>query len=433
MRHGERVKAQRVGLLLLALAACGRGTPTDVETLGEVQARWLREHAGRPQGQATSLQGAGAPLVLALQEGTVAEVPTPVLVPHVAGASGLPLAVFTGAQVGGQTGTLALDGARLVATAGTLRAVAVGAVEVPGGGGAVRLTAPPRVDAASPSARLPDSWRGANEALPSLRPVDLQVEGLALAGFSRAVLVTATGTTELTAPVVLASAERLYWDGRSTLEAAGEVRVRGGRFALGGALARGTLEGSALPAPPLLTGASVEATLRPAGGDATLQLTQGLSDAGVLARAEVELALSPYEEPVEAGAPRRVGGVFRERSLRADALLAGVRVTGEGSEAVSVRVSRPSAPLSTLLGSPAAAPALPALPALTPSPALLLQDGDCRLTCFDALPSWLPAGQVGQLELRVEGRLPPGAYAMEVELTGHNFPPVRAPLRFTVR
>ncbi|ATB39563.1 hypothetical protein CYFUS_005007 [Cystobacter fuscus] len=428
-----------------------RGSDENLEeglTPEQLQARWTSEHAGRPVGHAASFELSGSPLILTT-EGT-ARVDAPSTL--VTGAS-FPdkkyYVFFSEAQVGAQTGLLLLEGERISVTAGTLGAVALSKATArthrEDGSAAPAVELKTRMDSnvSDPQVTFPEDWSLAQKALFFSDPVAIQPSGLSLSGFTRGVLVTASGSTAISGSVKVDSAKHMYWYTTSFIENQASV-IESPRFALGGAPQAGALASSELSPPPPLPGGLVgvqgRVLLQPgsARSEGSFQLTQAMTDSGLLVPAEVQVA---FDEKKVLKVPQHgrelLTVVYREKTMRGDAVLADLQVTGGGKEAVRVAIDEPETLVGELwdaVGDAGIAGPVLAIPIAIVTPFVAIGEWISCLfsTCPVAYPLWMKAGTVSRFHVIVQGDLPPGTYDAEVTLTGRNYPAITIPVHFTI-
>ncbi|MET0405751.1 MAG: hypothetical protein ABW123_25245 [Cystobacter sp.] len=435
-------------VLLAGQSACGRSTEAVEDGLSpdQLQRKWKAEQQGQTVGHTASFDVSGSPLVLTASGTTHLTVPTTLVV----GAlfpKNKPYVFFVDAVVGAQTGLLVLEGERLSLTAGTLGQVELEEVlartHLADGRAApaVVLTARKEFGVTDPTVTFPEDWSEADSALFFADPVALRPNGMTLTGFTRGVLVTASGATALSGSVTVTSATRMYWDAASRFESQTSL-VDAPRFALGGALTGGSLEStgpSASPPPGGLMGEGARVLLEPgrARSEGAFQLTQAMADAGPLVPAEVQVAFDPKPLTVKPSGRGLVTVVYREKTMRGDAVLADIQVTGSGRDAVRIALDQPEsivrelwdAVLETGYVSP-----IFAAPVLVASPFIALGESlSCLFsTCPEAYSAWMRAGTVARFHIIVQGSLPPGPYSVDVTLTGRNHPAVTIPVQFTI-
>jgi hypothetical protein len=430
-------------------SGCGRSGENVEEGLTpeQLQARWTSEHAGRPVGHAATFELSGSPLILTT-EGT-ARVDAPgTLVTGPIFPDGVHYVFFSEAQVGAQTGMLVLEGERISLTAGTLGAVAISKAtarthrEDGSAAPAVELETRMAFGVSDPEITFPEDWSLAKKALFFSDPVAIQPSDLTLSGFTRGVLVTASGSTAISGSVTVNAAKHMYWYTTSFIENQASV-IESPRFALGGAPQAGALASSELSSPPPLPGGVVgvqgRVLLQPgsARSEGTFQLTQAMTESGLLIPAEVQVAFD--KKPIKVAQNRRelLTVVYQEKTMRGDAVLADLQVTGSGKEAVRVALDKPETIVGELweaVGDAGIAGPILAIPIAITTPFLAIGEWISCLfsTCPQAYPLWMKAGTVSRFHVIVQGALPPGTYDAEVTLTGRNYPALTIPVHFTI-
>ncbi|WNG17516.1 hypothetical protein F0U63_24715 [Cystobacter fuscus] len=436
--------------VLVGQSGCG-GSDENLEeglTPEQLQTRWTSEHAGRPVGHAATFDLSGSPLILTT-EGT-ARVDAPcALVPGASFPDDKYYVFFSEAQVGAQTGLLLLEGERISVTAGTLGAVALSKAtarthrEDGSAAPAVELKTRMASSVSDPQVTFPEDWSLAQKALFFSDPVAIQPSGLSLSGFTRGVLVTASGSTAISGSVKVDSAKHMYWYTTSFIENQASV-IESSRFALGGVPRAGALASSELSSPPPLPGGLVgmqgRVLLQPgsARSEGSFQLTQAMTESGLLVPAEVQVAFDKKPIKVPQHGRELLTVVYQEKTLRGDAVLADLQVTGSGKQAVRVAIDKPETLVGELWDAVEDAgivgPVL-AVPIAIVTPFLAIGEWISCLfsTCPQAYPLWMKAGTVSRFHVIIQGNeLPPGTYAAEVTLTGRNYAPVTIPVNFTI-
>jgi hypothetical protein len=241
----------------------------------------------------------------------------------------------------------------------------------------------------------------------------------------------------------VSTAERLYWDSKSVIQMATST-VHSPAFALGGEVESGALASPELSAssqpPSMIKGKQAEVTLRPGNvkSQGSFQLTQGVTQQGeMLLPADVELAYDTTPVTVKKDQRVLIPVVFREKTLKGDAVLSELQVTGTGKDAVSVPLDHVETYLESLwatvgqtgIGAPFLAIGLAPL-----SPFIALGEalGCLFSTCPRAFPIWMETGKVERFHIIVQGKVPPGTYEATVTLVGHNYTSQSIPVHFTV-
>jgi hypothetical protein len=418
------------------------------ESLDSVESRWQRAVKDKPIGLTSEVDLSGSSIVLTTKGQAQVDAPG-VLVPAPAFPNNQRCLFLSNAQVGSQTGLLVLEGPQIQLTAGTLGSVDVGSAtartQPPSGSTTpvVELTTRENTSGAKPTATFPDDWSGTDKSLFFSEAVVIHASNLTLTGFTRGLLITATGNTPITGSVTVSSAERLYWDGKSVIQVATST-VRSPAFALGGAVGAGALTSPELSAsgqpPSMIKGKQAEVTLRPGSvkSQGSFQLTQGVTQQGeMLLPADVELAYDTTPVTVKKDQRVLIPVVFREKSLKGDAVLSELQVTGTGKDAVRVPLDRVETHLEALWATVGQAGIIAPFLAisLAPlSPFIALGEALACLfsTCPRAFPIWMEAGKVERFHIVVQGKVPPGTYEATVTLVGHNYTAQSIPVQFTV-
>ncbi|OJH42846.1 hypothetical protein BON30_01130 [Cystobacter ferrugineus] len=432
-------------------SGCGRSDESleDGLTPEQLQARWTTEHAGRPVGHAASFELSGSPLILTT-EGTARVDAPSTLVTGPIFPDDVHYVFFSEAQVGAQTGMLVLEGNRISLTAGTLGNVALSKATTrthrEDGSAAPAVELKTRMDSgvSDPEITFPEDWSLAKKALFFSDPVAIQPSGLTLSGFTRGVLVTPSGSTAISGgSVTVDAAKHLYWYTTSFIENQASV-IESPRFALGGAPQAGALASSELSSPPPLPGGVVgvqgRVLLQPgsARSEGSFQLTQAMTESGLLIPAEVEVAFDKKKALEVAQHGRELlTVVYREKTMRGDAVLADLQVTGSGKEAVRVALDEPETIVGELweaVGDAGIVGPVLAIPIAITTPFLAIGEWISCLftTCPVAYPLWMKAGTVSRFHVIVQGNLAPGTYDAEVTLTGRNYAPITIPVHFTI-
>ncbi|RKH57995.1 hypothetical protein [Corallococcus llansteffanensis] len=418
------------------------------ESLDSVESRWKRAVKDKPTGISSTVELSGSSFVLTTKGQAQVDAPG-VLVPAPAFSTNQRSVFLTNAQVGSQTGLLVLEGPQIQFTTGTLGSVDVSSAtartQPPSGSTTpvVALTTQDNLTDANPTATFPEDWIGTEKSLFFSDAAVIHASNLTLTGFTRGLLITSTGNTPITGSVTVSSAERLYWDAKSVIQVATST-VRSPAFALGGEVETGAVASPELPAsspsPSMLKGKQAEVTLRPGNvkSQGSFQLTQGVTQqGGMLLPADVELAYDTTPVTVKQGQRVLIPVVFREKTLKGDAVISELQVTGTGKDAVSVPLDHVETYLESLwatagqagIGAPFLAIGLaPLSPFIAIGEAL----GCLFSTCPRAFPIWVETGKVERFHIIVQGKVPPGTYEATVTLVGHNYTPQAIPVHFTV-
>ncbi|CAM3629137.1 hypothetical protein G4177_32150 [Corallococcus sp. ZKHCc1 1396] len=418
------------------------------ESLDTVESRWRRAFKDKPTGITSTVELSGSSIVLTTKGQAQVDAPG-VLVPAPAFSSNQRSVFFANAQVGSQTGLLVLEGPQIQFTTGTLGSVDVNSATArtqPPSGGAtpvVALTTQDNVSDASPTATFPEDWGGTDKSLFFADAAVIHASNLTLTGFTRGLLITSTGNTPITGSVTVSAADRLYWDSKSVIQVATST-VLSPAFALGGEVESGALDSPELAAssqaPSMIKGKQAQVTLSPGKvrSVGSFQLTQGVTQqGGMLQPADVELAYDTTPVTVKKDQRVLIPVVFREKSLKGDAVLSALQVTGSGKDAVSVPLDSVESYLESLwakagqagIGAPFLAIALAPL-----SPFIALGEalGCLFSTCPRAFPIWVETGKVERFHIIVQGKVAPGTYEATVTLVGHNYTAQSIPVSFTV-
>lgn len=423
------------------------GTPP--ETLNQRRSRWNAERAGKPLGVDATFDVSGSPLYLTASGKAQVETPAAVKLGPSSQANRR-MVFFAEAQVGAQKGLLLLEGDRIQLTSGTLAGVGVqettSRTHAPDGGPPSPLVALRTVenhDLRKPELTFPEDWAEADSAFFFADAFDAQPSNLTLTGFTRGLLMTAEGNTAITGSVTVTSASWMAWDRESLLETQ-SATVQSPKLAFGGAIEGGALTSAELtPAPPrpvVIKGVEARTTLRPgsAKSEGSFRLTQALSEQGLLLPAELEIAYDSRPVTVKKDARAVVYVIYREKTLRGDAVLADVQVTGSGKDAVRVPVEQVDTYLGRLwtqVGETGYAAPIFAVPLAILTPWIAIGEWlSCLFTdCPEAYPLWMEAGTVSRFTVVIDGKaLPPGSYEAQVTLTGRNHAPFTVPVQFTV-
>lgn len=448
-------------LLMTLQAGCGGSAPatgpddsrsdggTPPETLNARRARWSAEREGKALGVPASFDVTGSPLYLTASGQAQVELPATLKVGPSSQASRR-IVFFAEAQVGARKGLLLLEGERIQATGGTLAGLGVQEVtsrtHAPDGGPAsplVELRTVRNTELRKPEVTFPEDWPEADSAFFFSDAFNAQPSNLTLTGFTRGLLLTAEGPTAITGSVTVDSAAWMAWDSESRVESQAST-VQSARLAFGGAIEGGALTSAELsPAPPrpvVIKGVEARTTLRPgsAKSEGSFQLTQAVSEQGLLLPAEVEIAYDSRPVTVAKDGREVVYVIFREKTLRGDAVLADVQVTGSGRDAVRVPVEQVDTFLGRLwtqVGETGSAGAVLAVPLAILTPWIAIGEWlSCLFTdCPEAYPLWMAAGTVSRFTVVIDGKaLPPGSYEAQVTLTGRNHAPFTVPVQFTI-
>ncbi len=427
------------------------GTPdagTPPETLNQRRARWRTEREGKALGVAATFDVTGSPLYLTSPG--EARVEAPALLKVGPNSQINPRIVFfVDAQVGAQKGLLLLEGERIQLTGGTLAGVgiqeATARTHQSDGGPSplVELRAEDDFDLRKPEVTFPEDWPEADSAFFFADAFSAQPSDVTLTGFTRGLLMTAEGNTAMTGTVTVSSASWMAWDMASRLEAQ-SATVQSPKLAFGGAIEGGALASTELaaapPRPVVIKGLEARTTLRPGGAksEGTFRLTQAVSEQGLLLPAELEIAYDNRPVTVKRDGRAVVYVIYREKTLRGDAVLADVQVTGSGKDAVRVPLEQADSILNRLwtrVGETGYAAPIFAVPLAILTPWIALGEWlSCLFTdCPEAYPVWMEAGTVSRFTVVIDGAtLTPGSYEAQVTLTGRNHAPFTVPVQFTV-
>ena len=429
-----------------AVGAGPDGENQPPETLDQRRTRWTTENAGRPRGVPATFELSGNPIHISgagrgqVDSGVLATGPLFPDDKH--------YLFFADAQVGAEKGLLVLEGQRIQIAGGTLGQVELGAVstrthlENGTASPAVELSTAYATGGTKPDVTFPEDWSDAKSALFFSDPTSVSPGNLLLTGFTRGILVTATGNTALSGSVTITSAGRMYWDGASHIEVTSSTLEYGG-FALGGKVSAGSLTSTELaaapPLPSAVMGLDAKITVQPGtvrSAD-TFRLTQAVTEQGLLIPSELEVSYDATPLTLKKSQRGLVPVIFREKTLRGQAVLSDLQVTGSGKEAVRVALGEVETTVEQLWDSVGeagiAAPFL-ALPIAIVTPFLALGEWlSCAFsTCPKAFPVWMETGTVSRFHIIVQGELPPGSYEANVTLTGRNYAPFTVPVRFTI-
>ncbi|MFL5343289.1 MAG: hypothetical protein ACJ8AT_00745 [Hyalangium sp.] len=419
------------------------------ESLDSVETRWKRAVKDKPTGLSSSLEVSGSSIFLNTSGKAQVDAPG-ALVPAPLFPNNQRCVFFADAQVGSQTGLLVLEGAQLQLTAGTLGTVDVGSAvartQAPSGSTTpvVELTTEDHLTAtAKPSVTFPSDWSGTDSSLFFSRGALVHASNLTLTGFTRGLLITPSGNTPISGSVTVTSATQMYWDSKSHIQAA-TATVHSPAFALGGEVEAGALTSTELqPAakpPSMIKGHDADVTLRPgsAKSQGSFQLTQAVTqEGGMLLQPDLEIAYDTTPVTVKKDQRALIPVVFREKTLKGDAVISELQVTGSGKDAVSVPLDHVDTYLEqlwkTVGDSGIEAPFLAVtLAPLSPFIALGELLSCAFSTCPQAYPIWMNAGTVNRFHVIVQGNLPPGTYEATVTIVGRNFAPLQIPIQFTV-
>lgn len=427
------------------------GTPdagTPPETLNQRRARWNTEREGKALGVAATFDVTGSPLYLTSSGLARVEAPAMMRVGPGSQASRR-IVFFVDAQVGARKGLLLLEGERIQLTGGTLAGLgiqeATARTHQSDGGPSplVELRAVDDPDLRKPEVTFPEDWPEADSAFFFADTFSAQPSDVTLSGFTRGLLMTPEGNTALTDTVTVSSASWMAWHSESRLEAQ-SATVQSPRLAFGGAIEGGALASaelaSAPPRPVVIKGLEARTTLSPgsARSEGSFRLTQAVSEQGLLLPAELEIAYDGRPVTVKRDARAMVYVIYREKTLRGDAVLADVQVTGSGKEAVRVPLGEVDTYLKRLwtqVGETGYAAPLFAVPLAILTPWIALGEWlSCLFTdCPEAYPVWMEAGTVSRFSVVIDGAtLAPGSYEAQVTLTGRNHAAFTVPVQFTV-
>jgi hypothetical protein len=418
------------------------------ESLKSLESRWKHSVKDKPTGVTSSISITGKSLYLTTSGQAQVDAPGVLAVAPLFPKNQRCL-FFADAQVGAETGLLVLEGPRVQLTAGTLGILDIGSgtasTQAPEGSPSpvVELSTEDKLTASKPSVTFPADWNGTSDSLFFSKGAAVHASNITLSGFTRGLLVTASGTTPLTGSVTVTAATRMYWDAKSRIQVASST-VTSPTFALGGQVEAGALtstELQSLSAPPsMVNGHQAQVTLRPgsAKSEGSFQLTQAVTqEGGMVLTPELELAFDTTPVTVKTGQRVLIPVVFREKGLKGDAVLSGLEITGSGKDAVRVPLGHVDTYLeqlwTTVGESGIAAPFLAV--AIAPlSPFIALGEAlSCLLsTCPAPYPVWVSAGHVETFHIIVQGNVAPGTYEANVTLTGRNYAPMTIPVQFTV-
>lgn len=403
------------------------------ESVEQTLARWAAENAALGDvGAPGSFDFGGADFELA-GDGRATAVDAPFTL-EVAALDDAPFAFFPGAVVQGVgAGVLVLQGASLSATAGALadvrvtRASSISSV----------LLLALADDAHAIDATLPDAWADAEADLAAARATGARPVALALGGFTRGVLVTATGPVDVVAPIVV-DADDVLWSSASRLAPGAAVDVPFDDFAFavtaGGDLALDGVD-------PIIDGAGavarsgvVRLTADRVASVDKAPVTQAIATVGVVLPADVEVLPTATSVTVPAGGEARVAFHWREKSGVGDAILQDVLV--DDTSAFEVPVARPHRAVAdtwaAASGNGWATPLVGVNVALFSPPATMV---DVDAPCPDAgcpFPLWVKAGALGTASFVVRGALAPGSHPTTVRFVFRNAPEVVVPIRVLV-
>jgi hypothetical protein len=417
------------------------------ESLNSLESRWKGAVASKPTGVSATLDVTGSSLFLSTEGQAQIDAPA-VLTPAPLFPKDLRYLFFTNAQVGTETGVLVLEGPKIQLTTGTLGSVdvsgAVAHTHAPDGSPAptVELTTRDTVSASKPTFTFPADWSNASDALFFSKAAAIHGSNLTLSGFTRGVLVTSTGSTAITGSVTVASSNLMFWDAESHVDVMAST-IQSPQFALGGAVEAGALTASDLqpltPPPSMLKGKQAQVTLRPgsAKSEGAFQLTQAVTQQGMLLPADVEIAFDALPVTVKKGQRALIPVVFREKGLRGDAVLSDLQVTGSGKDAVSVPLGSVEPFVEKLwkeVGETGIVAPFLAITLMPLTPFIALGDALVCLftTCPKAYPVWVDAGKVARFHIIIQGTVAPGTYEATVTLTGRNYATLTVPVKFTV-
>ncbi len=416
------------------------------ETLEQRRARWTAEKAGRPRGVPATFELSGNPIHIS-GKGRV-QVDSGVFATGPLFPDNKHYLFFADAQVGAETGLLVLEGQRIHIAGGSLGQVEIGAVatrthlEDGTASPAVELSTASVTGGTKPQVTFPENWSDAKSALFFSDAASVSPRNLSLSGFTRGVLVTATGHTALPGSVTITSARQMYWDGASRLEVTSSTLEYDG-FALGGKVSAGSLTSPALatapPLPSAVMGLEAKITVQPGtvrSAD-TFRLTQAVTEPGLLIPAELEVSYDATPLTLKKNQRGLVPVIFREKTLSGQAVLSDLQVTGSGKEAVRVALGEVETAVEQLwdtVGEAGIAAPFLAVPLAITTPFIALGEWlSCVFsTCPQAFPVWMETGTVSRFHIIVQGELPPGSYEADVTLTGRNSAAFTVPVRFTI-
>lgn len=451
-----------LSVLLLALqVACDDSAPaTDpdgsnsgadagtTETLNERRTRWNSERQGKALGVAATFDVTGSPLYVTASGQAQVEVPAVLKVGPSTQASRR-IVFFADAQVGASKGLLLLEGERIQVTGGTLASVGVqettSRTHASDGGVSplVELRTVRNTDLRKPTVTFPQDWPEADSAFFFSDAFNAQPSNLTLTGFTRGLLMTAEGNVAIADSVTVASASWMAWNSESRVETQ-SATVQSAKLAFGGAIEGGALTSTELttapPKPVVIKGVEARTTLRPgsAKSEGSFRLTQAVSEQGLLLPAEVEIAYDSRPATVKKDARGVVYVIYREKTLRGDAVLEDVEVTGSGKDAVRVPVEQVDSYLGRLwdrVGETGYAAPIFAIPLAILTPWIAIGEWlTCLFTdCPEAYPLWMEAGTVSRFTVVIDGsKLAPGSYEAQVTLKGRNHPAFTVPVQFTI-
>lgn len=462
MRVSNRFLAVAYAAVFLTLqTGCGGGgtdanAPPDDnagraqgESLDSVETRWKRANKDKPTGITASFDISGKSLYL--KTSGKAQIDSPgALVPAPLFPDNQRCVFFADAQVNGQTGLLVLEGTQLQFTAGTLGAVDVGSAvantQAPSGSTTpvVALTTEDHLSAtAKPTVTFPADWTGTDKSLFFSQGALVHASNLTVTGFTRGLLITPSGNTPITGSVTVTAATQMFWDSKSVIQAA-TATVHSPTFALGGEVETGAITSTELQAastpPSMIKGHDADVVLHPgsAKSQGSFQLTQAVSqEGGMILQPDLEVAYDTTPVTVKKDQRTLIPVVFREKGLKADAVISELQVTGSGKDAVSVPLDHVDSTLEQLwktVGDTGIDAPFLAVALVPASPFIALGDLlNCAFsTCPQAYPIWMNAGTANRFHIIVQGKLPAGTYDATVTLTGRNFATVQIPVQFTV-
>lgn len=447
MELGMKSGAVAASIVLIAVAIAGcTNDPDRAAPNRDVRQAWERERSQHgPVGIAATFDLQGRPLLL--QGEGQASVAAPFdLRPEPPTFTEHRYVYFQDARVGTKgPGLLIVEGLPVRVTAGSWSFRSASAdIDAGVDLSTVRGSTPVRADVA-----FPPAWEDAKTAAVHTAAVEGAVAGWTVDGHSRAVLIDASGATDLTGPITV-SASGLAWDADSRVRVA-SADLTLADFALGGNVTAGELraEGSApRVAPKGVFGRDASLHVEPGRvrTTGTFRLTQTLTEQGLVTAAKVEVLNSQPHVTVAAGNSTWVSVSYREAGYVGDAALKDVKVTGTGASMVKFPVKEP--PLwihefwNEMMDKGAGHPwaqAFIVFGLVLASPALVFIQVLLTVLCLATVcpeqspyPSWMPAGDVGVFYFQVTGGSTPGTYPVHILVTGQNYPDVKIDLDVTV-
>jgi hypothetical protein len=418
------------------------------ESLDSLESRWGRAVHDKPTGLTSSLDVSGNSLYLSTSGKSQVDAPGVLQIAPLF-PNDQRCVFFTDAQVGSQTGVLVLEGPQLQLTAGTLGTVDIGSAvanaQAPSNSTTpvVELVTENNVTGSAPSVTFPSDWSGTDKSLFFSRGANVHASNLTLTGFTRGLLITPSGNTPIIGSVTVTSATQMYWDTKSRIQVSTST-VHSPTFALGGEVEAGALSSTELQStskpPSMIKGYGADVTLRPGGAKSqgSFQLTQAVTqEGGMLLPADVEIAYDTTPVTVKKGQRALIPVVFREKTLKGDAVLSELQVTGSGKDVVSVPLDHVDTTLESLwkvVGDSGVAAPFLAVTLAPLSPFIALGDAlSCLFsTCPQPFPIWMSAGTVDRFHIIILGNVAPGTYDATVTITGRNYAPLQIPVQFTV-